>query len=77
MKPGTRCECRNVCQPSHGAHDTAGQCKADAVRLVTVRDKDGNVHPACVTASGPQFVTGITGIPMCEACAKHAEGGAK
>jgi len=87
MKPGTRCECRDYdCAkdalyseeaPRHewaGAiHGKAPQCWKSADRLVTVRDASGNVHPACVTVTGSDHVTGIVGIPMCAPCAAFHE----
>jgi hypothetical protein len=74
VRPGTRCECRDPECPANwdGKHDrtddgTLDQCWDDATRLVTVRD-DKYASP------GDSF---DVEIPLCEACAKHAEGGAK
>lgn len=76
IKPGTRCECLDCnCFEWHKDVDepTAERCPRDAVRMVTVRDSAGNVRPDCVAVTGADHVTGIVGIPMCEACAQFHE----
>jgi hypothetical protein len=76
IQPGTRCGCRvETCEHGHAGLVTGPVCRCshDAVRMVTVRDMDGNVHPPCVAVTGSDMVTGIVGIPMCEPCAAYHE----
>ena len=40
VKPGTRCECQRWHEVAN-AHDGHRLCPREAVRMVTVRDKDG------------------------------------
>ena len=79
MKPGTRCECRDaMCDCAHeyrGTPDEArSDCYRDAVRLVAVRVYENiggpRTYGACTYENDQP-------VPMCESCAKHAEGGSK
>lgn len=69
IKPGTRCECRldeNGCGHKSYTHTKQG-CRADAVRMVIV--ENDNI--------GDDWIEhGLTGIPMCAACAEFHEKGA-
>lgn len=61
IKPGIRCECRNgdCSNANSGGH--LDQCLDDAVRMVTV-------------PWGTQWTDNkFANIPMCAACADHAE----
>ncbi len=66
IKPGIRCECRDV---SHHACFCGDSCAEDAVRLVTVR----------VPYTGHKFAFDAPwkeirhDVPMCAPCAAHAE----
>lgn len=78
MKPGTRCECvERECKAVHWTlrhnqeHIKSGswQCEALAVRMVTVgRHYVGGRPPIGYVKDQ---------VPMCAACAEHAEAGAQ
>ena len=66
IKPGTRCECRtdhpyNFDAPAPSYHARRGQeCRADAVRMVTVRDRE-------------DFNKRVGELQLCEPCALFHE----
>jgi hypothetical protein len=69
LKAGTRCECRDAdCaeETMHGVVAVSFPCMRDAVRLVTVP------FPQDPTE---KFTSRL--VPMCQACAAFAEGGAR
>jgi hypothetical protein len=72
--PGTRCECRDTNDADHALHHMHGgmvfvRCQSDAVRLVTVREKAGDVN--ATDYNGPIYRK--RAVPMCEPCATYHE----